>query len=101
LFHTVFPSWDNESRKPEQGYTFANSTPNEYQAWLETAIKATLDNTNMDERIVFINAWNEWAEGAYLEPDRKFGYAYLQATMEALKSAEQLEEPQNEFDTYG
>ena len=86
LFRTVFPSWDNEARKPGQGYTFAHSTPQDYKAWLETAIRSTLGNPNMDERIVFINAWNEWAEGAYLEPDRKFGYAYLQATADALRA---------------
>jgi hypothetical protein len=84
LFNTVFPSWDNEPRKPGQGYTFAFSSPSEYQTWLTAAIKSTQEKHTGDERIVFINAWNEWAEGAHLEPDRRFGYAYLQATRDAL-----------------
>ena len=86
LFRTVFPGWDNEARKPGQGYTFAYSTPHEYQKWLEDAMKVTLKKNDPEERLVFINAWNEWAEGAHLEPDHRFGYAYLQATMDALKN---------------
>ena len=86
LFHTVFPGWDNEPRKPGRGYTFAFSTPEAYKEWLITSINNTIVKHEFDERIVFINAWNEWAEGAHLEPDRRFGYAYLQATLDALKS---------------
>lgn len=86
LFHTVFPSWDNEPRKPGRGSTFAFSTPALYQEWLTKACTQALKKQNPDERIVFINAWNEWAEGAHLEPDQKYGYAYLQATADALAS---------------
>lgn len=85
-FPTVFPGWDNEARRPGAGYTFAFSTPEEYQKWLQHCIELSMKKKNEDERIIFINAWNEWAEGAHLEPDRRFGYAYLQATFNALKS---------------
>jgi lipopolysaccharide biosynthesis protein len=91
VFQTVFPGWDNEPRKPGNGYTFAFSTPSEYQKWLQCSINTALKNDDPDERIVFINAWNEWAEGAHLEPDRRFGYAYLQATLDALKSAQNMD----------
>ena len=89
LFKTVFPSWDNEARKPGRGFVFAFSTPAEYQRWLAGACEQTLaQEQDPDRRLVFINAWNEWGEGAYLEPDRRFGYGYLKATMDALRGLE-------------
>jgi hypothetical protein len=85
LFKTVFPGWDNEARKPGRGYTFAFSTPELYKNWLLKAARFTLQEQDPEKRLLFINAWNEWAEGAHLEPDRRYGYAYLQATADALK----------------
>lgn len=84
LFRGVFPGWDNEARKPGRGYTFAHSSPRAYGEWLKNSILFAQKNPVAGEQVVFINAWNEWAEGAYLEPDRKYGYAYLQATRDAL-----------------
>jgi lipopolysaccharide biosynthesis protein len=86
LFPGVFPSWDNEARKPAAGYTYFDSTPEKYRGWLAAAILRATQFPVRGEKVVFINAWNEWAEGAYLEPDRKFGYAYLQATRQALEA---------------
>ena len=79
-FNTVSPGWDNDSRRPGNGLTFTGSTPDLYARWLDDACRFAISNKPESERVVFINAWNEWAEAAYIEPDRKFGYAYLQAT---------------------
>lgn len=84
VFPGVCPSWDNEARRAGRGTGFIGSTPRKYGAWLEHACRRALEMPNADERIVFINAWNEWAEGAYLEPDRRYGYAYLRETARVL-----------------
>ena len=72
--------WDNEARKPGQGSVFYGASPAIYQQWLSDAGTYVGSTKSPEEQLVFINAWNEWAEGTYLEPDRKYGYAYLQAT---------------------
>jgi len=86
LFKGVSPRWDNEARKPGKGYTFAGSSPERYHRWLSSAVDHARRHPVLGENIVFLNAWNEWAEGAHLEPDRKYGYAYLDATLRALNA---------------
>jgi len=85
LFRTVNTAWDNSARRKNNGAVFALSSPGGYQEWLVNAIQDTVARFSVpDERLVFVNAWNEWAEGAHLEPDQRYGYAYLQATRNAL-----------------
>jgi len=85
LFRSVCPGWDNTARRGTNGTIFLNNTPSLYQHWLNNAIRYTLlQQPNPDERLIFVNAWNEWAEGAYLEPDNRTGYAFLQASRDAL-----------------
>ena len=83
-FKGVMPSWDNTARRQNEAHIFINSWPSAYQSWLEKAILYTEKSLPEDRRFVFVNAWNEWAEGTYLEPDALHGYAYLQATADAL-----------------
>lgn len=85
LFRGVMPGWDNSSRT-KFGQILADSSPARYQGWLEEAFRLTLIRQSGDERIVFLNAWNEWAECAYLESDGKYGYAYLNATARAKQA---------------
>jgi len=84
LFKTVFTSWDNTARRQHDGHIFINSTPKAYKDWLAKTVKHTTNNMPENKRFIFINAWNEWAEGAHLEPDRRNGYSFLQATLDAI-----------------
>lgn len=84
----VTPSWDNSPRRPAplQASIWVNSTPQAYESWLaETLLR--FRPFGPDEDFVFINAWNEWAEGNHLEPDQKWGRAYLEATLRAVERA--------------
>jgi glycosyltransferase involved in cell wall biosynthesis len=84
LIRTVFPSWDNEARRPGTGMTVHGSTPQKYRRWLAHAVKYARQNPIAGQSIVAINAWNEWCEGAYLEPDVHYGSAYLDATSRVI-----------------
>lgn len=85
-FRCAMPSWDNTSRKGINGNVFHGASPQVFETWLAHLIDHSRRHLAEGERIVFINAWNEWAEGAHLEPDRKNGHANLQAVRNALSS---------------
>ena len=84
LIRTALPGWDNDARRQGRGMTIHGATPAGYQAWLERLIEAANQQKVAGAAIVCINAWNEWAEGAYLEPDVHFGGAFLNATGRAV-----------------
>ena len=82
----VMPGWDNTPRRKSEAHLFQGHTPAGYGRWLRSALRWTLArNRSAEERLLFINAWNEWGEGAYLEPDHRFGYAFLNATRTAVE----------------
>jgi len=85
LHRAVMPMWDNTPRRNNAPLVFQGSTPELYMEWLKNILLETRNNEELDAPFVFLNAWNEWGESAYLEPDRKYGYAYLRATREALE----------------
>lgn len=84
VYKTVMLGWDNSCRR-EKGYTiFDNFDLGKYYEWLKDNISYTELKFPPTERYTFINAWNEWAEGTYLEPDEKYGYAALNATTKGI-----------------
>jgi lipopolysaccharide biosynthesis protein len=87
VFPCVMPAWDNTARRGLRGHIFHHATPEAYEIWLRSALGRAAKDPVCDEEIVFINAWNEWAEGTHLEPDKKWGHANLEATRRALEAA--------------
>lgn len=90
----VCPGWDNSSRR-RHANILINSTPKLYEHWLNTMArrqrKLVTSNGQSGasaESLIFLNAWNEWAEGNHLEPCQKWGRQYLEATRRALKAVE-------------
>lgn len=81
VFKGAMTHFDNTARKIYTGAQIFSTPPHLYEQWL----KRSIEDSRTDQ--VFITAWNEWAEGMHLEPDQKYGYAYLQATKNALEGA--------------
>ncbi|MGE0815638.1 MAG: glycoside hydrolase family 99-like domain-containing protein [Vicinamibacterales bacterium] len=86
LFRSACAGFDNEARRPGAGATYFGATAAAYGRWLMAACRTTLAEPRRDRRLVFVNAWNEWAEAAYLEPDRRHGYAHLARTAAAVNA---------------
>ena len=84
MYRGVMPAWDNTARRMERATSWTGSSPARYGAWLRAAIDRTIREQPSEHRLVFVNAWNEWAEGAHLEPDTRHGYACLDETAAAL-----------------
>lgn len=77
--------WDNSARKPKWGEIMHGATPDLFQKWLDHCVSRAKQNPR-SEQLVFINAWNEWAEGTYLEPDKRFGYGFLDACGKVIRN---------------
>jgi lipopolysaccharide biosynthesis protein len=85
-FPCVTPSWDNSARRRAEPFILRGSTPDLYERWLTGVLRAGRGRGGSD-RLVFVNAWNEWGEGCHLEPDLRSGRGYLEATRRAVAAA--------------
>jgi lipopolysaccharide biosynthesis protein len=87
-FPCVTPGWDNSPRRAPRlrANIWVDSTPELYERWLRETLNR-FRPFGPDEDFVILNAWNEWAEGNYLEPDQRWGRAYLEATKRALETS--------------
>ena len=79
----AFVSWDNTPRKVHRGQVYVGDTPEKFKKYLSQQIRRAREVYHKD--MIFMYAWNEWAEGGYLEPDERYGYKNLEAIRDALK----------------
>jgi lipopolysaccharide biosynthesis protein len=81
----VTPSWDNSARRGrlDRSVVFDGATPELYERWLRGVVSRAISSSESPP-LIFLNAWNEWAEGNHLEPDQRFGRAFLDATRRVL-----------------
>ena len=84
LFRGSMLEFDNSPRIKSSPNIFENYSPEQFYLINKKIIKWTRENYNINNRFIFINAWNEWGEGAYLEPDEKYGYASINSLSKAL-----------------
>lgn len=82
IYTCAFVDWDNTARRGENGIVFRNSSSAIFKWGMEKLVD---EAEKKEHKLVFINAWNEWAEGCYLEPDEKSGYKYLEALQSVVK----------------
>jgi hypothetical protein len=94
LFRTALLRWDNTPRRPRHGTVFHHFTRERYRQWLRGIIHHMYRQMlPVQEKLVFINAWNEWAEGSYLEPDEQYGHGLLESTYAAIAPYQSLPMP--------
>lgn len=84
-YRGCFPSWDNVARRGRFGHLFVNDSPKAYATWLKFLVHEAMVRKEHVEPLIFINAWNEWAEGAHLEPDEHYGRTFLELTNLSLQ----------------
>lgn len=87
---TVFPGWDNTARRGSSGYVFVGANAVSFRGWMQRAVA---EDVPVRGNLRFVNAWNEWAEGAGIEPSRRFGRGALSAVEDSMSRALDRREP--------
>ena len=84
-YRGLMPSWDNTARRGSHAYVSVGNSPELYRRWLGELSHQALARSDAQEPLLFVNAWNEWAEGTHLEPDDRYGRGWLEATLAGLE----------------
>jgi hypothetical protein len=87
----VLPNWDNTPRSGSRGLVLSNCTPALFKTYLDKAIRRVAVRP-AEEQVIFLKAWNEWAEGNFVEPDSRLGHGYLDVIRAAIFTADPLEQ---------
>ncbi|UXN58951.1 glycoside hydrolase family 99-like domain-containing protein [Phyllobacterium zundukense] len=83
-YRGVTMGWDNTARRGKDAHIFLGASPASFRRWLRATVLQIMNEKPVAEDAVFVNAWNEWAEGTYLEPDQTFGRGWLEAVSSAI-----------------
>lgn len=84
IYPTIIPRWDKTPRVGKRAYVYTGSTPELFEKSVKEAVEIVKDK-QLEHRIIFLQAWNEWGEGNFMEPDLEFGRGYLEALRRALQ----------------
>lgn len=84
VHHGCMLAWDNAARRKDAWFTYCGFSLKSLYKWVAVIAEEARKDFSPEERFVFINAWNEWGEGTYLEPDEKYGYANINTVSKAL-----------------
>jgi len=84
FYYTCTMGWDNSARRKEEYTVYYNYSLKSFYKWLRIIMKEIRRRYPEDKRFLLMNAWNEWAEGTYLEPDKKYGYANINTLSRAI-----------------
>ena len=87
-YRGAFPSWDNTPRRQDAAHLFLGHSAPEFQRWLTGLLQQQIARCDPEHQLVFVNAWNEWGEGAHLEPDEELGLGNLEAVAAALEQVQ-------------
>jgi hypothetical protein len=92
VYPCAVPNWDNSPRSGRRGVVLHESTPELFRQHLRQAMQR-VESLPRENQIVFVKSWNEWAEGNYLEPDRRFGLQYLDVVRDEVRSSREPSRP--------
>ena len=77
IIPTIYSGWDHTPRSGCEGTVFSHYTPDVFERHVEQVLRA-VENKPASLKIVFVKSWNEWGEGNYMEPDRRYGLQFLE-----------------------
>ena len=91
VFRSALVSFDNTARRMTDGSRImVGANPQNFKLWMKGILEESREAHKGEEQIVFVNSWNEWAGGSHLEPDMRYGYAFLQALKESLEETRMI-----------
>jgi hypothetical protein len=91
LFPCCMPGWDNTARRKNTSLIIPDNTPEKFGDWFQHQVEYCTQKFEEEEQFIFINAWNEWAEGNHLEPCQKWGTAFLEQIGSIMKNQQSVE----------